>query len=210
MRKIVLIGSGGHANSVISSINKYSKLKYKFIGCIDKYKEISSISKIIANDISDKNVNILKKYYFIVAVGNNEIRKEWFQKIQKYNLKTVNIIDKTAIIAKDVKLGSGNFIGSNVTITSNITIGDNNIINTGSIIDHGSHIANHCNISPGAIINGDVNIEDNVWVGSGSIVFGQLNIGKNSITGAGSVVRKNVKDNDVVVGNPAKFLKKNK
>lgn len=51
-------------------------------------------------------------------------------------------------------------------------------------------------------------IEDNVTIYPKSIIIGDVHIGNNVIIGAGSVVVKDVPDNCVVAGNPAKILKK--
>lgn len=50
-------------------------------------------------------------------------------------------------------------------------------------------------------------IHDNVWVGRNSIICKGVTIGKNSIVAAGSVVTKDVPDNCIVAGNPAKIVK---
>lgn len=53
---------------------------------------------------------------------------------------------------------------------------------------------------------GEVTIVDNVFLGSKSIILKDVHIGNNVIVGGGSVVTKNIPDNMVVVGNPAKVL----
>jgi len=64
---------------------------------------------------------------------------------------------------------------------------------------------------------GKVDIGNNVFIGAGSVVLPGVSIGENSIIGAGSIVHRNIPDNSVAVGNPAKvvstldeFVKKNK
>lgn len=52
-------------------------------------------------------------------------------------------------------------------------------------------------------------ILDNVIIYAGAIVIGNITIGNNSIIGAGAVVTKNVPENAVVVGNPARIIKLN-
>jgi acetyltransferase-like isoleucine patch superfamily enzyme len=54
----------------------------------------------------------------------------------------------------------------------------------------------------------DVHIEENAWIGANAVILPGITIGKNSIVGAGSVVTHNVPDNTVVVGNPARVLRK--
>ena len=46
------------------------------------------------------------------------------------------------------------------------------------------------------------------WIEANSILLPVVTIGKNSIVGAGSIVTKDVPDNTIVVGNPAKVIKK--
>lgn len=51
-------------------------------------------------------------------------------------------------------------------------------------------------------------LKKNVWVGIGATILPGVTVGENSIVGAGSVVTKDVPDNTIVAGNPAKFFKK--
>lgn len=58
------------------------------------------------------------------------------------------------------------------------------------------------------IFSKTVKICENVWIGENAIILPGIEIGKNSIIGAGSVVTKNVPENCIVAGNPAKIIKK--
>ena len=53
-----------------------------------------------------------------------------------------------------------------------------------------------------------IKFEDNVWIGDSAIICKGVTIGKNSIIGAGAVVTKDVPENCVFAGNPAKLVKK--
>lgn len=52
-----------------------------------------------------------------------------------------------------------------------------------------------------------ITVGNNVWIGGGVTVLSGVTIGNNVVIGAGSVVTKDVPDNVVVVGNPAKIIK---
>lgn len=80
------------------------------------------------------------------------------------------------------------------------------VVNAKSIGTHFS-IKNNCTI--GNNRGGVPQILDNVSINVNSVVVGDIVIGNNVVIGAGSVVMKSVPDNCVVVGNPARILKRN-
>lgn len=55
---------------------------------------------------------------------------------------------------------------------------------------------------------GEIIIDDRAFIGTGTIITKPCRIGKNAIVGAGSVVTKNIPDNEIWVGNPARFVRK--
>lgn len=110
-----------------------------------------------------------------------------------------------------VTIGDDVFIGPNVVIDRG-TI-DNTLINSGSKIDglcfiaHNVKMGNGCTLITGSKLYGSVILGENVYIAS-SIIRNQCKIGGNSIVGMGSVVTKDVKENTIVIGNPAKeFVK---
>lgn len=52
-----------------------------------------------------------------------------------------------------------------------------------------------------------ITVGDNVWIGGNSVVLMGVTIGNNAVIGAGSVVNKDVPDNALVAGNPARIIK---
>lgn len=80
-------------------------------------------------------------------------------------------------------------------INSSVIIGDNCIIRNNTIIGNDGFCG-------GAPIIGD-----NVNIGANSCIIGSIHVGNNVIIGAGSIVVKDVPDNVVVVGNPARIIR---
>lgn len=62
--------------------------------------------------------------------------------------------------------------------------------------------------SPDALGRTKPIIGENVWICTNAVVFGPITIGDNVTIGAGSIVNKSVPDNCVVVGNPARIVKR--
>ncbi len=64
-------------------------------------------------------------------------------------------------------------------------------------------------LAPGSTLCGCVKVGNNVMVGAGAIILPRVVIGDNTIIGAGAVVTRDVPDSVIVVGNPARILRKN-
>ena len=61
---------------------------------------------------------------------------------------------------------------------------------------------------PGAVIGGNTFLGDYVTVGMNATILPKIKIEEGAFIGAGAVITKNVKKNQIVAGNPAKFIKK--
>lgn len=205
MYKLILIGAGGYAKSVLDSVDYYN---YEMVGFIDEF----SVEKehlgypILANSL--ENLIDMKQYVYFISIGNNKNRKKWYDRLTVNGLKLINVIDKSAIVSAHANIGDGNFVGKMAIINRNAVIGNNCIINTKSLVEHGCIVEDHVNLSTNTIINGDVRIGQGSFIGSCSVTIGQKIIGQWSTVGAGAVVIDSVGDNVTVAGVPAKTIKK--
>ena len=167
------------------------------------------------NFINNKNdfKNIIKKTnYFIVGIGgsNGKARYLISQELIKKKLKPLSLIHNTSFIDKTSSLGFGVQIMPKAVVHCYSKIGNFCILNTSSIVDHECEIGNGVHVMGGAAIAGKVKIGNYVTIGTNATIFPDIKISEGAYIGAGAVVRSNVKKNEIVVGNPAKLLKKNK
>lgn len=82
-------------------------------------------------------------------------------------------------------------------------------IESGVRITAGTSILTHfINPATGTYNNGEVRIRKGAFVGTKTIICNAVTIGEGAIVGAGSIVTKNIPDNEVWAGNPARFIKK--
>lgn len=128
---------------------------------------------------------------------------------QKYKIKFSCLIHPAAYMGSNVSYSEGVCIGPTSVIAPNCTIGDFSMINRAASIGHDTVLEEYSTISPGVSIGGMVRIGRKTTIGIGATIINDLSIGHNSMIGAGSVVINDVPDGVVVVGSPAKFLRKN-
>ncbi len=142
-------------------------------------------------------------------------------------MNIVNYIGKNVKLGNNVKvwhftyigdntvIGDNTKIGSLVHIDYNVKIGSNCKIEGMAYIPPLTIIGDNVFIGPGVIITNDpypeskrligVTIEDNAIICAGAVLKAGIKIGRNSVVGMGAVVTRDVPENSVVYGNPARI-----
>lgn len=206
--KIVIIGGGGHSKVLISIIKKSTN--YDVIGYID----VSDRGEILGvhylgddNKLNELYNNIKNAALGIGQIEITERRYNLIENVKKIGFNFPSIISKDAIINEDVFIDEGNQIFDNVVINSGSRIGKFNIINTNSIIEHDCKIGNYCHIASNAVLSGGVEVGSFSMIGSNAVVVQYKKIGSKIMVGAGAVVTKDLIEEGVYVGNPARKIK---
>lgn len=146
---------------------------------------------------------------FIVAVGEPVIRKILYQKIAEKKLNIATLTYPEFFKSIGVNICRGTIVHCGALIQHEVEIGENCMINMHSTIGHNVVVGENSVVSTGTIIGGNTIIGEDTYIGSGAVIRDGINIGNHCIIGMGAVVTKNVEDNMVVVGNPAKVLREN-
>ena len=204
--EIIFIGYSGHAYTVIDVAQKANFEPKSYFDLIE-----NKLNPFHLTYLGNERAFDFSKFKSIVfpAIGDNRLRMKIHQFIQENKLNECNLIHPNTTLGFDVSIGLSTIIAAGVIINPLGKIGVGCILNTGCILDHEATIENYVHIGPGATLAGNVTIGEGTFIGANSTIIQGITIGKNCIIGAGSVVLKNVDDNTVMVGNPAKFLKRN-
>lgn len=115
----------------------------------------------------------------------------------------------SSVIASSVKSGHGISLSPHVTIAPFSQLGNFIFVNRNSSIGHHVVIENYVVISAGVTITSRTIIGEGTYIGAGATILDGIKVGKNTMIGAGAVVTKNIPDNVVAYGVPAKVIRKN-
>ena len=130
--------------------------------------------------------------------------KHYQIKTQQYN----TISHPSAIISSESIINPGSQINPGVIVAQHSNIGNFVTLNRAVTIGHHTKIRDFTTINPGCNIAGFCSIGRGVTIGMGTNIFDEIKIGDNSIIGAGSLVTKDVPENTLVYGVPAKIISK--
>lgn len=205
LKRLLLIGGGGHCRSVADSV--LTLKAYSKIGIIDYDNSQALGIPVVGTDedlpqmISDGWTDA---FITVGSVGNTQTRRRLYNLVKNLGYHIPSIVDPTATVARKVRIGEGAYIGKRAVINTGSWIGPCTIINTGAIVEHDCVIGDFSHISPEAVLCGQVYVGDDSHIGAASVVRQQIRIGNGAVIGAGSVVVKNIPDSVKAFGNPCK------
>lgn len=205
IRRLVLIGGGGHCKSVLDSVLAMDI--FAEIVITDPDLPIGSEvlgREVVGNDsMLSELINTGEFTEAFVTVGSIQtasLRKKLVNTALQLGFNFPTIIDPTACVSKTASIGAGSFIGKHAVINAEAQIGSHCIINSGVIIEHECSVGDFSHVSVGAVLCGDSHIGSECFIGAGSTIIQQINIGDRCIVGAHSTVLTNVEDDMKVLG----------
>ena len=170
-----------------------------FVKKIGKYPLIYADMQYYLHDFQERQSRVQYRDFVFLMIREKTFRNVLYYRIKKYSIfvRWIFPAQNEPLISCDTEIGGGLFFCHGFsTIVVAKSIGVNCWINQ--------------QVTIGATDKNDYPvIGDNVHILAGALVLGNIRIGNNAVIGAGAVVTKDVPDNCVVVGNPARIIRRN-
>jgi len=202
---IVIIGNGGHSKVVKDII--LSNKKFHIVGYLDdRFESVQGENEIFYGPISAYRYLLEKfdKIKFIIAIGHNQTRKQFVNRLNLEETMYLSPVHPSAIISPSARIGKGTVVMANSVINADVVIGDHVIVNTGSIIEHDCRVNDFVHVSPNATLTGSVHLGEGVHIGAGATLIPNVKVDDWSTIGAGATVIHSIPSNITAVGIPAK------
>jgi sugar O-acyltransferase (sialic acid O-acetyltransferase NeuD family) len=210
MKNIIIYGAGGFGREVYCWLRDYQSLlsDINFVGFLDDGYDLGNIP-VLRELYLGKGLDwvIKDNEYFIVAIGQVQPKKCIVDYLRRSGANFFNFIHPSALIGERVNIGNGNIICPGCIFTTDISIGDHNLFNMYSTIGHDVIIGSNNIFSAHNDITGHVTIGNDNFFGSRVSVLPGKAVGDNNKVSAGSVLFRSIKNDLLVMGNPAKTYK---
>lgn len=206
---LLLIGAGGHAKSVISTL--VDSPEYRIAGLIDDnfaslphqilgFPVLGGRDKLAA--FKAQGVNSVH-----VCVGDNLIRGQMSRWLRAEGFNVVSLRHASNFAGIGSQYGAGSFFHVYSLLGAECIAGEGCILQPYSDIGHETRIGNYVQFCPGIHTGGACDIDDYAFIGLGAVILPGIRIGRHAIVGANAVVREDIPVGGVVVGNPGRLLK---
>lgn len=208
---MLVIGAKGFAKEVLEIFHQ--------LGQVENLCFYDDVNKNLGDLLFEKfpilnNVDKVNNFFskvgtdFTIGIGNPYLRFKMYQKFSNLGGTFVSAIHPNSQIGSyDVEIENGCVILSNAIFSNSTKMGKGCIVYYNVVITHDCIIEDFVELSPNVILLGNVKVGSFSHIGANATILPNVKIGKNVIIGAGSVVTKNVPDNCMFLGVPAKKVK---
>ena len=200
MEQILILGSGGHAASLVDILERENK--YEIAGYVVNDKKADCCDYPILGmdeDLTQLYQNGIKNAAIGIGyLGKSDLRERLYGRLKEIGFNLPVICDPSAVVSKGADIGEGTLIGKGAIVNVGATVGKICIINSGAIVEHGCVVNDFAHISVGSVLCGGVIVKRAAFIGANATILQEKTVGENCIVGAGSTIRKNVEDYNMV------------
>ena len=206
-RQLAILGAGPFAEEVAdlaSATTQYAPVA--FVEGIDRERCRGPLRGLPVVWIEDVG-QFAASCHAVCAVGTPK-RDGFIRQALAHGLQFATVVHPAACVSATATLGAGTIVGAATVIAAYASVGNHVIVNRGCLIGHHASIGDFATISPGANIAGGARIGDRCYVGMGAIVVDGVAVGSAAMVGAGAVVTRDVPERVLVMGAPARAIKR--
>ncbi len=205
--KVLVVGSGGHAKTIVNIIEVEGK--HEIAGLIDDNKPAGTEVygyPVLGGVDAIPELGISKG---IIGIGDNWLRSVLAAKVEAAcpGFEFITAVHPFSAVARGVILGPGTAVFQAGTIGADVVIGRHGVVFPITNVAHETKLGDYVNIHPGVCVGGGCSIGDFVSVAMGSTVIHGITIGEHTVIGAGSTVIKNIGSYVVAFGSPCKAVR---
>lgn len=209
---LVITGAGGFAREtaeVVAAINSV-RPTWNLLGYLDDDpglwgSEIGGLRVLAGTEWLESN-----DASTVVCIGsprNFSVRQAVVERLRLAEGRYATLVHPSASLGASTTIGGGSVITAGCVTTADVAIGDHVAVMPQCVFTHDDVIGDFVTCGAGVRVAGAVTVAPGAYLGSGALIREHLRIGARSLVGMGSVVTKDVPDDEVWAGVPARFVR---
>jgi sugar O-acyltransferase (sialic acid O-acetyltransferase NeuD family) len=209
---LAIYGSGGLGREVLDCAQTLDSISSRWtrIIFIDDVNPDTTVNGIVTATFESARVsNPPDGCELFIAIGEPSARKELAEKVTGQGYRLTTIIHPSAVVSKTARIETGVFVGALSYVSCDTHIEKNVYLQPHVLIGHDAVVRAHSVISPMASLAGHCRVGEASYVGMGATIKEKVIIGSRVIVGMGSAVFRDLPDDVVAFGSPARITKPN-
>jgi len=205
LRRLLIIGAGGHGISVSEVADSTG---FTTLGFVDDTGSGTSLLGLPAT-VYDLDDYAGAGGLMAIAIGDNHTRERvWNARFACVSLDQFPaLVHPSAVVSSRAQLGPGCVIHPGAVVGPLAVVGAFSILNSSSVLEHECVLKDFASLAPGAIVCGGSTIGERSALGIGATVKHGTSIGADTVIGANSYVHRDLLDNLVAFGSPARVMR---
>lgn len=209
---LLVYGSGGFGTEVVDMARRMNRVTSRWAGIefIDDIRPAGTYygipvrprAEALAQWPSDARE-------VVIALGQPSSRQRLREELEALDVAFGQVIDPSAVVSDTAILGRGIIVSPHAIVASVARLDDNVALNAKAIVGHDVRIGRDTVISSMVNVGGASTVGACSYIGMGAQIKEKRTIGDRTIIGMGSVLHDNVGDDLIVLGNPARPVRRN-
>lgn len=211
--RVVGLGAGGHSKVLIEALRAAGG--YDIVALVDPAPvrigtSVLGVPVLGGDELLKRQYDDGVRHAFIGLGGADETdgRARLYDLARADGFEIVSVIHPSAVVSPSAQLGSGATVLAHAVLGADCRLGENVTVNTAAVVEHDGRLGDHVHVATGALLASGVEVGTAAHIGIGASVRQGIRIGAGSIVGAGAVVVEDVEPEVVVVGIPARVLRR--
>lgn len=206
--KLFIVGCGNVGGFVAYNFTDFNLQEFEIAGFLDD--DIQKWGKTFFGYSVLGGIDMLNRESqpigVVVSIANPQIKRKIIQNISAKNILFPKLVSSRAWISQKVEVGQGVIIYPGVSVNYQTVIEDFVIINMNSAVGHDCRLGKFTTLAPGICLAGSSYLGECVDMGINSSTKRSISIGENTIIGGMAMVTKDIPNNVVALGIPARII----
>lgn len=206
-RAVVIVGAGHQGRNVLDILAGRGTAVAGFLDDTRTRGEVVNGARVLGGFARTEDGDLLRQAAFIVALGDNRLRRELSRAIRQRGGLLASAIHPAADISPSARLGAGVCVQAFARVLSNARVGDFALVEGLTTIGSDVVLGEAAFVGPGAQVTAGAALGEGAYVGANAIVVGPARVGAHSIVGAGAVLRGDLPERVLAVGAPCRIVR---